>query len=159
MKAPFPAPTPLRIETRSEAETLVAEIGGVLERLSAVIGEETKLVRAAKIVAATELEEKKADLSRKYVAALERLRANAAVVGRYAPVGIDQLRRRHDAFQAELQVNMAVLATARSVSESLVRGVADDMAARNSPKVYGAYGSLAAPSKSAARPINVSRSL
>ncbi|MFY8154853.1 MAG: hypothetical protein ACOVOI_22480, partial [Hyphomicrobiales bacterium] len=99
----------MKIETKAQAETLIADIGSVLERLAAVINEETRLIRAAKVVAATQLEEQKADLSRRYVAALTTLRANAAVVGRYVPVGVDQLRRRHDAFQAELQINMAVL--------------------------------------------------
>ncbi|MFN8829880.1 MAG: hypothetical protein ACK50Q_00645 [Labrys sp. (in: a-proteobacteria)] len=159
MTAPTRSIAPMKIETKAQAETLIADIGSVLERLAAVINEETRLIRAAKVVAATQLEEQKADLSRRYVAALTTLRANAAVVGRYVPVGVDQLRRRHDAFQAELQINMAVLSTARSVSESLVRGVAEDVAARNTPKVYGAYGNLAAPSRNAARPIAVSRSL
>jgi hypothetical protein len=155
----FSSPPTSRIDTQAQAETLVAEIGGVLERLSALITEETRLMRSAQVVAATELETKKAELSRRYVSALETLRANAGVVGRYVPVGIDQLRRRHDAFQADLQVNMAVLATARSVAESLVRGVAEDVAARNTPKVYGAYGSLASTPRSSSRPIVVSRTL
>ena len=149
----------MRIETPAEAETFVAEVGGVLERLSAIIGEETRLVRAAKVLAATELEPQKAELSREYVLALEILRANAMIVGRYAPVGIDQLRRRNEAFQRELQVNMAVLSTVKSVSETLVRGVAEDVATKNTPKTYGSYGRMAAPHRTAAAPVSLSRSL
>lgn len=152
------APAP-RIETREGAERLVAEIGGILERLSGLIAEETRLLRRAKLVDASALQPDKAELSNAYVAALERLRANATMVGRHAPVAVDQLRRRHEAFQAELQVNMAVLATARSVTEGLVRGVGEEMAARSRPRTYGASGTLSVPPTGATQPISVSRQL
>ena len=148
-----------RIESRAEAELVCVDIGGILDRLVAVVGEETRLIRAAKVVAATQLQEIKAELSKQYVIALEVLRANAAIVGRHAPVLVDQLRRRHEQFQTELQVNMAVLATARSVSETLVRGVAEEVSSRNMPKTYGAAGVITGTSRSASRPIAVSRSL
>jgi hypothetical protein len=151
--------TARRIDTRSEAEILCAEIGGMLDRLVALVHEETRLVRASKLVAATGLQETKAELARHYALALETLRNNAATVGRHAPVLVDQLRRRHEAFQSELQVNMAVLATARSVSETLVRGVAEEVASRNVPKTYGSAGVMTGLSRSAARPVAVSRSL
>jgi hypothetical protein len=148
-----------RVMTRADAELLCADIGGILDRLVPLVSEETRLVRAAKVTAAIALQETKAELSRLYAIALEALRSNASAVSRYVPVLVDQLRRRHEAFQAELQVNMAVLATARSVSETLVRGVADEVAARNAPKTYGASGAMTGIARSAGRPISVSRSL
>jgi len=147
-----------RIDSRPEAELLCVDIGGILDRLVAIVGEETRLIRSAKVVASTQLHDAKAELSRQYVIALEVLRANAAIVSRHAPVLVDQLRRRHEQFQSELQVNMAVLATARSVSETLVRGVAEEVAQRNMPKTYGAAGLMTGTARSAARPIAVSRS-
>jgi hypothetical protein len=147
------------IANRADAETLCAEIGGILDRLVPVIAEETRLVRAAQVRAATDLHDTKAELSRQYALALETLRGNAAIIGRYAPVLVEQLRRRHDQFRSELQVNMAVLATARSVSETLVRGVAEEVANRNSARTYGAAGALSGTARTAARPIAVSRSL
>jgi hypothetical protein len=148
-----------RIATKADAELLCADIGGILDRLLPLVAEETRLVRAAKIVAATALQEAKAELSASYANALEALRSNAAAVSRFVPVLVDQLRRRHEGFQAELQVNMAVLATARSVSETLVRGVAEEVAARNAPKTYGASGMISGLARSASRPIAVSRTL
>jgi hypothetical protein len=148
-----------RILTRADAELLCADIGGILDRLVPLVSEETRLVRAAKIVAATALHDAKADLARQYAVALEALRANAATVGRFVPVLVDQLRRRHEVFQDELQVNMAVLATARSVSETLVRGVAEEVAQRNAPRTYGATAMVSGTARHAARPIAVSRVL
>jgi hypothetical protein len=145
--------------SRADAERLCAEIGGILDRLVPLVAEETRLVRGAKIVAAGGLQEAKAELSRLYAMALEALRANAAAISRHVPVLVDQLRRRHEAFQAELQVNMAVLATARSVSETLVRGVAEEVASRAAPKTYGATGLMSGLSRTATRPIAISRSL
>jgi hypothetical protein len=153
------SPTQRRIETRAEAELVCVDIGGILDRLVAVVGEETRLIRAAKVVAASPLQEIKLELSRQYAMALEVLRANAATVGRHAPVLVDQLRRRHEQFQSDLQVNMAVLATARSVSETLVRGVADEVASRNAPKTYGAAGAISGTARSASRPIAISRTM
>jgi hypothetical protein len=151
--------TERRVMTRADAELLCADIGGILDRLVPLVSEETRLVRTAKVTAAMGLQETKAELSRLYAIALGALRGNAAAVSRFAPVLVEQLRRRHDAFQSELQVNMAVLATARSVSETLVRGVADEVAARNVPKTYGASGAMSGVSRSAGRPIAVSRTL
>ena len=145
--------------TRADAELLCAEIGGILDRLVPLVSEETRLVRSAKLMAATQLQEAKADLSRHYAVALEALRGNASAISRFVPVLIDQLRRRHETFQTELQVNMAVLATARSVSETLVRGVADEVASRNAPKTYGASGIMTGQARTSARPIALSRSL
>ncbi|MDQ0473072.1 hypothetical protein [Labrys wisconsinensis] len=147
------------IAGRADAERLCAEIGGILDRLAPIVAEETRLVRAAQLRAATDLHDSKAELSRQYALALETLRSHAAIVGRYAPVLVEQLRRRHEAFRSELQVNMAVLATARSVSETLVRGVAEEVATRNSARTYGAAGAISATTRNAARPIAVSRSL
>jgi len=153
------SPTQRRIESKAEAELVCVDIGGILDRLVAVVGEETRLIRTAKVVAATQLHEIKLELARQYAMALDVLRANAAIVGRYAPVLVDQLRRRHEQFQSDLQLNMAVLATARSVSETLVRGVADEVASRNAPKTYGAAGVISGTARSASRPIAVSRTL
>jgi hypothetical protein len=151
--------TERRVMTRADAELLCADIGGILDRLVPLVAEETRLVRAAKVTAAMGLQETKAELSRFYAVSLGALRSNAAAVSRFVPVLVDQLRRRHDVFQSELQVNMAVLATARSVSETLVRGVADEVAARNAPKTYGSSGAMSGISRSAGRPIAVSRTL
>lgn len=147
------------VETRSDAERLVAEIGGLLDRLLGVIQEETRLIRHAKLTQASRLEPDKAALSGDYARALERLRLNSPMINRLAPVPVEQLRQRHQAFQSELQVNMAVLSTARSVAEGLVRGVAHEVQASNTPRVYGAAGVMAGMARSANRPLTVSRSL
>ena len=57
MTAPTRSIAPMKIETKAQAETLIADIGSVLERLAAVINEETRLIRAAKVVAATQLDQ------------------------------------------------------------------------------------------------------
>lgn len=154
-----PADARSRVESRSEAELLVAEIGGLMDRLMGVLQEETRLIRHAKLMAASRLEPDKAALSSAYARALETLRVNAPTIKRLAPVPVEQLKERHQAFQSELQVNMAVLSTAKSVSESLVRGVADDMASRAKPRTYGAGGLMAVASRAAHQPLSVSRSL
>jgi len=52
-----------------------------------------------------------------------------------------------------------VLATAHAVSEGIVRGVSNEITRRSAPHTYGASGRANAPSRAAATPIAVSRSL
>ncbi len=69
------------------------------------------------------------------------------------------MRERHAAFQALLQTNMTVLATAHAVSEGIIRGVSGELARRQTPSTYGAGGRANAPGPKAAQPLAVSRSL
>ena len=43
------------------------------------------------------------------------------------------MRERHTAFQALLQTNMTVLATAHAVSEGIIRGVSGELARKRAP--------------------------
>jgi hypothetical protein len=55
----------------------------------------------------------------------------------YDPVGTESLRRRHELFRAEVQINLAVLATARDVAEEMLRSVANEVGASRQPATYG----------------------
>ena len=69
------------------------------------------------------------------------------------------MRKRHDAFQALLQINLTVLATAHAVSEGIIRGVSGELARKRAPSTYGASGRANAPSAKASQPLAVSRTL
>ena len=68
-----------------------------------------------------------------------RLRDQAEEIGRHAPREVAHLRQRRAALEVALTSNLAVLATARTVSETLIRTVADQATKRQGqPNVYGA---------------------
>jgi hypothetical protein len=156
MNAPSPAP---KIETAAEAENLARHLLAAMDALIATIEEETALVRAGKLKDAAALEATKNELTRLYVADAAQVKANRDVLSREVPDLLAELHKQHDTFNALLQMNLTVLATAHAVSESLIRGAAAEVARKAAPQTYGMSGRPTAPPKGAAPPVSVSRTL
>jgi hypothetical protein len=153
-------PEPTRpVASPGEAEALIRHLLDVMDALLGTVEEETELVRAGKLVEASKLEPTKAELSRMYVADTTRIKASQAYLVRTTPGMIDDLRQRHDEFRALLQMNLTVLATAHAVSESIMRGVSNELARKATPQAYGATGRATAPPVSSQQPLTVSRVL
>lgn len=143
----------------AEGEQLMAELTRAMDGLLGLLDQETHLVRSGRLSAASALTAAKAELVGTYLAAAERVKANAAFLRDHLRARLGDVHRRHDVFRARLQMNLTVLATAHAVSEGIVRGVAGEIARKAAPRTYGASGRAAAPAASAASPIAVSRSL
>jgi hypothetical protein len=157
---PQPRETPAPIlKTASDARKLAENLMDVMSALLGVIERETELVRAGKLREAMAFEGNKADLSRRYVNAVEHLKASQQYLSQTAPELLTTLHRHHDVFRAMLQINLTVLATAHAVSESIVRGVNAEIQRRNIPNTYTAAGRRAAPGPRHMTPLAVSRSL
>jgi hypothetical protein len=156
MNAPLPA---AKIETAAEAENLVRHLLAAMDALVAIVEEETAFVRAGKLKDAGALEATKTELTRLYVADTAQVKANVAVISREVPDLLAALRKQYDTFNALLQINLTVLATAHAVSEGLIRGAAAEVARKAAPQTYGMSGRPTAPPKGAAPPVSVSRTL
>ena len=155
---PKPAPAPAA-STPVEARKLAEDLMDVMSALLGIIERETELVRAGKVREATELEQQKSELSRRYMTSVADIKAAQKILSQAAPELLPTLRRHHDTFRAMLQVNLTVLATAHAVSEGIVRGVNTEIQRRNIPNTYTAAGQRAAPSPRHITPLAVSRSL
>ncbi len=153
-----PAPIPVA-STPAEARKLAEVLMEVMSALLGVIERETELVRAGKVREAMMLEPQKSDLSRRYVSAVELLKASQKYLAQTAPELLATLHRHHDTFRAMLQINLTVLATAHAVSEGIVRGVNAEIQRRNIPNTYTAAGQRATPGPRHITPLSVSRSL
>lgn len=142
--------------TPQEAAERIGRIADVVQRLTAVIVEETRLVRSGAYGAAGALAPAKGELSGRYMLEIEGLSQNAAAVSEQPREQVAEVERLHHDFRAALDENLLVLGTARSVAESLLRGVAEELGAKSRPDVYdargGGYGQ-----KAVAAPISVSR--
>ena len=147
------------IASPSEAEALIKHLLDVMDALLGTVEEETDLVRAGKLHEASKLEPTKAELSRMYVADTTRIKASQGYLMRTTPAIVDDLRERHDEFRALLQINLTVLATAHAVSESIMRGVSNELARKATPQAYGATGRATASPVSSQQPLTVSRIL
>ena len=146
------------IKTQAEAEQAVGELTLLMEKLSAIIEQETALVRAGKLRNAMALEATKSQLAGQLFVAGERFKAGAKMLSG-TPARCKDLAKVQDNFHALLQKNMVVLATAHAVSEGIMRRLSGDLARKASPQVYGASGRAATPNPRHGRPLAVSRSL
>lgn len=152
---------PRLVSSRPEAEQLISEIQETMTALLAVLTAETKLVRATKLREAARLADDKARLVSAYADATATMRANADTLRQMVPDRVARLRQRHEAFREDLRLNMAVLSTAKAVSENLLRDVAQEMAAKDAPTGYAANGRIPAGrlAPARARPLAVNRAL
>lgn len=153
-----PDPRP-RVASATEAEALVKAAILALDALEPVIVQETVLLRDGKIKSALDLSDRKGPAAQVYQRALEDLKANAIALGRFAPPALAQLRQRHEGFSELMSLNMAVLGTAKTVSESIIRELANDVGQARSPQGYGAHGRPTGGYRTPAAPLAVSKSL
>jgi len=147
------------IKTVAEAENLVRHLLAAMDALVATVEQETALVRAGKLKEAAALEARKAELAQLYAADTVQVKANISALSKQVPELLASLRKQHDTFTALLQINLTVLATAHAVSEGLIRGAHAEVARKSAPQTYGQSGRTAAPPRSAAVPVSVSRTL
>ena len=153
-----PAPMPVA-STIPEARRLAENLMDAMSTLLGVIERETELVRAGMVREAMALEPEKSGCSRRYVKAVEQMKASQPYLSKAVPELLTTLHRHHDVFRAMLQINLTVLATAHAVSEGVVRGVNAEMQRRNIPNTYTSAGQRAAPGPRHITPLSVSRSL
>ncbi len=151
--------TPQPVESKAEAENLVRHLLAAMDALVATVEQETSLVRAGKLRQAATLESTKTELGRLYATDTAQVKANLATLSEHVPDLLAALRKQHETFNALLQINLTVLATAHAVSEGLVRGAHAEVARKNAPQTYGQSGRATAPARNTATPISVSRTL
>lgn len=153
---------PVRIVDRSSAESFLAGLTETMRALEAVMAQETMGVRAGRLREAVADHARKAELAAAYLQGLEAAKANAVALKRLAPAGFEALRAAQRAFAASVETNQKVLATARTVSEGLMRSLAEELGRARTPSTYGMPSTAPSPyGKSGPRsgPLVLSRQL
>lgn len=159
MQAAERSPPPV-VTNQREADHLVDGIISVMSQLDEVVAQETDLLRAYRLRDAAGLGTAKTEASKNYVHALDRLKSNAIALARFAPASVTRLKTAQARLGETLNLNMAVLATARSVSEGIIRNLATEVAAPHTLSTYGAGGRTSVQGRApSAAPLMVSRSL
>jgi hypothetical protein len=129
-----------RIADAPAARALIEAVLEALGALSHLVGEETELIRAGRLPEAMTREPRKTELAGTYMRGVEQVKLNAVALARFVPEQVRRLKEAHHAFQGLIEVNQIVLATARAVSESVVRDLA---AEANKPMRANGYGPAA----------------
>lgn len=129
-----------RIADAIGARALIEAVLEALGALSHLVGEETELVRAGRLPEAMSREPRKTELAGVYMRGVEQVKLNAVALARFVPEQVKRLKEAHLAFQGLIETNQIVLATARAVSESVIRDLAADA---NRPMRANGYGPAA----------------
>ena len=129
-----------RIANALDARALIEAVLETLAALSHIIGEETELVRAGRLPEAMQREPRKAELAGIYMRGVEQVKLNAVALARFTPEQVRRLKDAHAGFQGLVETNQLVLATARAVSETIVRELASEA---NRPARAAGYGPTA----------------
>ena len=148
---------PARVATREDAKRLVDGVLAVMGELEQVLEHETGHLRGGRIREGLSQEARKTELASTYLRGLESVKSNAVALARFAPEALERLKSAHGRFSRVVELNQTVLATARAVSESLVKGVAEEMNRTARPQGYAPGRFQAAPAR--AEPLVVSKSL
>lgn len=155
-----PRPEPVRVADRAAADRLIADTLAQMRELAGILDRESAHVRAGRLRDGLAEEERKAALAAAYMQGLETVKSNAVALARLCPGGVADLREAHRRFAAAVESNQMVLATARSVSESLMKALSADLARASQPQGYGGQRPAASPYGAVrATPLVLSRSL
>jgi hypothetical protein len=127
-----------------EPEEVCAEAHQTLTRLVDVMNNETTLLRAGRLLEASELAAPKAELAQKYVGLARAIQHNTKFLKENAPHLLVELQKHQSALATQMAENMRVLATAKSLSEEIVGDVAAKLGQVQKPKTYGGNGAAAA---------------
>ncbi|MGE8125933.1 hypothetical protein ACQKQD_03035 [Methylobacterium sp. NPDC080182] len=128
---------PLRVGDQITAEALVAGVLGNMAALEAVLAEEAAYVREGRLQEGVAAAEPKAALAAAYMQGLEVAKANAVALKRFHPDGVEALRTAHRRFTAAVEANQTVLASAKTVSEGLIKTLAEEIGRAQLPSGYG----------------------
>jgi hypothetical protein len=130
----------VNVTNSDDAAKLVGGVLETLQELEGVLNVETDLLSQGHLREGLECEPRKSELGGVYMQGLENIKANAVALARLAPAHIKTLKQAHHNFEQILDLNQTVLATAKAISEGLVKTLADEMSKQTRPTTYGATG-------------------
>ncbi len=128
------------IVDRGAAEALIGSLFGLMDELRETLETETALIGAGRTQDGLAGEVRKTELGQAYIRHLQAAKSNVVALKRHAPDRLQDFRQSQVEFERVLERNQAVIATAKAVSESLVKGVAEELERRRRPVSYTSTG-------------------
>jgi len=127
------------------ARDLIAFTEGTLRALVDVMNRETTLLRAARHGEAGLLTADKTRLAQDYVIYSRAVQRQLDRLKGEAPRDLALLKLGHEQLATQIAENLKVIATVRTVAETLLGDVASEVARAARPKTYSASGQVSAP--------------
>lgn len=142
-----------------DATALCDRAETALSALVEVMNRETTYLRAGHMQQASELTAEKTQLAQDYVTIARAVQRAAPRLKAEVPARVDALRLGHEALATQMAENLRVLATARSITETLLADVAKQAGNAQAPKTYGARGQAPQQDAKGIKGISVNRAL
>lgn len=142
-----------------DATDLCARADNALTVLVNIMNQETTLLRAGRLKEAGTLTPEKTQLAQDYVAFARAIQRQTERLRAQAPEHLAKLQQRHESLATQMAENLRVLATAKTVTESLLTDVAKSVGGSEKPKTYGTSGQLTNTTPTIARGLSVDRAL
>lgn len=133
------------LTSRADAEAMIRRAMEAITVLEVALETETQHLAAGRIRQGLAEDRSKAELTGAYLAAITTAKTNAVAAKRFAPDLLPALHAAQASLHATALRNQAVLATAKAVSEGLVRAMADEVAKQARPQAYGVSARHAPP--------------
>jgi len=130
-----------------------------LTALVDIMNKETVLLRTGHAREASTLTADKTQLAQDYVVLARAVQRQGARLSTEAPELLAQLRAHHESFATQMAENLRVLATAKSLTETLLTDVAKAVGQNNKPHTYGANGRLPSNRPTTTQGLSVNRAL
>ncbi|MCZ4272694.1 hypothetical protein [Maritalea porphyrae] len=140
-------------------EKVCADADIALHSLVDVTNKETNLLRAGKLLEASELAARKAELAQTYVGLARAIQSNAQEIKETAPHLLQKLQQGQAALATQMAENLRVLATAKSLTEEIVSSVASQLGQSNQTAAYGNTGRGTATQAASIKGVSVNTSL
>lgn len=138
MAAAAPERETAPISCREDAERVLADLSLAMRDLEVALECETALIGAGRLRDALATEARKGELAAGYILKLQHAKANVIALGRLAPEGLRAFRTKQAEFERIVDRNQMVIATARTISEGLLRGLSEELERASRPTGYGA---------------------
>lgn len=122
------------------AEALIGSLCGLMDELRDALETETALIGAGRMQDGLAGETRKTELGQAYIRQLQAAKSNVVALKRHVPDRLRDFRESQVEFERVLERNQTVIATARAVSESLVKGVAEELDRQRRPVSYTPMG-------------------
>lgn len=142
-----------------DAHILCDKAESALAALVEVMNRETTLLRGGHMKEAAALTAEKTQLAQDYVSLARAVQRSAERLRAEAPERVDSLRRGHEALATQMAENLKVLASARSLTESLLNDVAQQVGQTERPKTYGVPQAPARKPEEGMKGLSINRAL
>lgn len=124
------------------AEDLCTQTDQTLTALVDVMNRETILLRAGHMREASDLTAEKTQMGQDYVLLARAVQRQKDRLLVEAPEYLKQLKLQHESFATQMAENLRVLATAKTMTETILTDVSKTVSATNRPNTYAQNGTM-----------------